>query len=95
MTSEVALQRDNEREREREDGRRLLGGFFVNVKSRELMASSILYPRKTPGGGEERGKRREISQGEEEGEREREREMSWREEGKKEKGGRDRPQGGS
>ena len=71
----------------------MLGGFFVNVKSRELMASSILYPRKTPGGGEERGKRREISQGEEEGERERE--MSWREEGKKEKGGRDRPQGGS
>ena len=51
----------------------MLGGFFVNVKSRELMASSILYPRKTPGGGEERGKRREISQGEEEGGRERER----------------------
>ena len=45
------------------------------------MASSILYPRKTPGGGEERGRRGEISQGEEEGERERE--MSWREEDKK------------
>lgn len=47
----------------------MLGGFFVNVKSRELMASSILYPRKTPGGGEKRG---EISQGEEEVQRERE-----------------------
>lgn len=48
----------------------MLGGFFVNVKSRELMASSILYPRKTPGGGEKRG---EISQGEEEVQREGER----------------------
>ena len=54
--------------------------FFVNVKSRELMASSILYPCKTPGGGEKRG---EISQAEGgrggerdelEGERERKRE---------------------
>lgn len=33
----------------------MLGGFFVNVKSRELMASSILYPCKTPGGGEKGG----------------------------------------
>lgn len=48
----------------------MLGGFFVNVKSRELMASSILYPRKTPGGREKRG---EISQGEEEVQREGER----------------------
>lgn len=50
MTSEGAPQRDNG------GGGRLLGGFVVNVKSRELMVSLILYPYKTPGGGEERGR---------------------------------------
>lgn len=54
----------------------MLGGFFVNVKSRELMASSILYPCKTPGGGEEWGRRGEISQRKKEEEVQREGEGS-------------------
>lgn len=63
--SELAPHRDNRgggKEREKvaeevgeKEARRSEGFFFfVNVKSRELMASSILYPCKTPGGGEER-----------------------------------------